>query len=216
MNKLPCCWGSHGEETRKILLGCLQMLGFCTSQALACTSSPQVSSAAPPWWRAQCLGQTPLLSTKTSKQGCALDLLLPFFPTQEQTGTTSTTVFSPPFLSKSQLFISKRFCWLQLGTYTYSFLHRQISIGWVVLADNSKDMKKMYLKTSYFTFCVSIYFFFPPNFSTNAFSSTAYSQVSNTDQVQKHSHTPPTIKIFFMWFFSTVNLRRKKNNKSIP
>lgn len=160
MNKLPCCWGSHGEETRKILLGCLQMLGFCTSQALECTSSPQVSSAAPPWWRAQCLGQTPLLSTKTSKQGCALDLLLPFFPTQEQTGTTSTTVFSPPFLSKSQLFISKRFCWLQLGTYTYSFLHRQISIGWVVLADNSKDMKKMYLKTSYFTFCVSIYIFF--------------------------------------------------------
>lgn len=76
MNKLPCCSDSHGEERRRILLGCLQMQGFCTSQALECTSSLLVNSATPPWWRAQVLGQTLLLSMKTSKQGSILFSLL--------------------------------------------------------------------------------------------------------------------------------------------
>lgn len=98
------------KSTHRILLGCLQMWGFCTSQALKCTSSLSVSSTEPSQWRAQGLGQM-LLSTLTSKQGYIHYAFL-FFSAREQTNSDDFRVLSPPFLAKSLLFISKPFTFL--------------------------------------------------------------------------------------------------------
>lgn len=126
MSKQPCYWGSHGEGTRWILLGCLQMLGFCTCQAPECTSSLQGSSAAPPWWRAQYPGQRLLLSTNTSKQGYILFVVVVVLPC---TRTKSDDIHQGfPHLTQIPLFISKPLS-LLLGTIFAQFLCSHINVA---------------------------------------------------------------------------------------
>lgn len=125
MSKQPCYWGSHGEGTRWILLGCLQMLGFCTCQAPECTSSLQGSSAAPPWWRAQYPGQRLLLSTNTSKQGYILFVVVVLPCTR----TKSDDIHQGfPHLTQIPLFISKPLS-LLLGTIFAQFLCSHINVA---------------------------------------------------------------------------------------
>lgn len=129
MNKLPCCLGSHGEVTHRILLGCLQMLGFCTSQALECTNFLQENSAAPPWWRAQGLGQTLLLSTNIQTR---LHYFCCFCSSLHK---NNQWWFPPEFSALPSWLISRfyslkpcPFCWVKLGTFA-QFLCSHIDVA---------------------------------------------------------------------------------------
>lgn len=88
----------------------------------------------------------------------------------------------------------------------YWFLHRQISTEGIVLADNSKKIKRTEVNLS------ENKLFYVCYFSTNAFLSTAYSPVTRTDPC---NNTPVSIKLLkaSLHNFSTLNFRRKRKKK---
>lgn len=88
----------------------------------------------------------------------------------------------------------------------YWFLHRQISTEWIVLADNSKKIKRTEVNLS------ENKLFYVCYFSTNAFLSTAYSLVTSTDPC---NNTPISIQLLkaSLHNFSTLNFKRKRKKR---
>lgn len=105
------------------------MLGFCTSQALECTNFLQENSEAPPWWRAQGLGQTLLLSTNIQTR---LHYFCCFCSSLHK---NNQWWFPPEFSALPSWLISRfyslkpcPFCWVKLGTFA-QFLCSHIDVA---------------------------------------------------------------------------------------